>query len=121
MPSLQCGGRGTAVAILDEQIAKAIDLLGMKNPEGINNDVELMCDPVILRFKNGGSGQTIANSGEGIAKATKLLVINHPEEFYNDEEVMCDKELADIESSPSVIIGFQTGGSSKAIEVSWKF
>ena len=118
VPSLRCGGRGTAVAISDEQIAKAIDLLGMKNPEGINNDVELMCDPVILRFKNGGSGQTIANSGEGIAKATKLLVINHPEEFYNDEEVVCDEALADIESSPSVIIGFQTGGSSKAIEVS---
>ena len=82
------GGSGTVIEILDEQIAKAKEILGMNHHENIgfactdshfNDDIACDRSPYIeslpsakLDFRTGGSGTAIAISDEQVSKATML-------------------------------------------------
>lgn len=124
----QFGGSGRTIAISDEQLAKATQVLGGMNDQEVVNwgysesrsettYVESL-PSIVPCFRTGGSGEAIAISDEQLAVATKLLDMNHQHDLHIEEEYVRDGLNADTESRPPVIIGFQTGGSGKAIEVS---
>jgi len=129
VPCFRTGGSGKAIAISDEQLAVATTLLDMNHQHDLHIEEEVVRDglnadtesrpPVIIGFQTGGSGKAIEVSDEQIAKATQLLGISQTEDIERSTESHLDKsENADDESRPPVIIGFQTGGSGKAIKVS---
>jgi breast cancer 2 susceptibility protein len=122
VPCFRTGGCGKAIAISDEQIAVATKLLDMNHKNDLHIEKEVVHDGLnadVESLQTGGSGKAIEVSDEQIARATQLLGIPHKEDIEKSTKSYVDKsEYADDESRPPVIIGFQTGGSGKAIEVS---